>query len=165
MFVFTEDTMEALRQMIMEKGKGIGNDIVKVDMFLNHRIDTALLFQMGKAWADEFRAASSCLGRKPLGAPQLVETPETPHPREQRAFFSCMPWRAIPGPVSKLKRTLDSLEATQGATRHPHRDSRGERSPWLPLETRPDSPGKPGMQPRDPCLPWRGILGPGHTPR
>ena len=48
--------MEALRRMILEKGKGIGNDIVKVDMFLNHRIDTALLFQMGQAWADEFRA-------------------------------------------------------------------------------------------------------------
>ena len=28
-----------------------------------------------------------------------------------------------------------------------------------------DSPGQPGMQPRDPCLPWRGIVGPGHTPR
>ena len=48
--------MEALRRMILEKGKGIGNDIVKVDMFLNHRIDTGLLFQMGEAWADEFRA-------------------------------------------------------------------------------------------------------------
>ena len=48
--------MEALRRMILEKGKGIGNDIVKVDMFLNHRIDTALLFRMGEAWADEFRA-------------------------------------------------------------------------------------------------------------
>ena len=24
------------------------------------------------------------------------------------------------------------------------------------LETRPDSPGEPGMKPRDPCLPWRG---------
>ena len=47
--------MEALRRMILEKGKGIGNDIVKVDMFLNHRIDTGLLFRMGEAWADEFR--------------------------------------------------------------------------------------------------------------
>ena len=47
--------MEALRRMILEQGKGIGNDIIKVDMFLNHRIDTALLFQMGEAWADEFR--------------------------------------------------------------------------------------------------------------
>ena len=47
--------MEALRRMILEKGKGIGNDIIKVDMFLNHRIDTALLFEMGEAWAEEFR--------------------------------------------------------------------------------------------------------------
>ena len=27
----------------------------------------------------------------------------------------------------------------------PRRDSRGERSPWLPLETRPDSPGATGI--------------------
>ena len=47
--------MEALRQMILSQGKGIGSDIVKVDMFLNHRIDTKLLFAMGEAWADEFR--------------------------------------------------------------------------------------------------------------
>lgn len=58
--------MEALRRMILEKGKGIGNDIIKVDMFLNHRIDTALLFEMGKAWAEEFR------GEKP----ELVLTVE-----------------------------------------------------------------------------------------
>ena len=37
-----------------------------------------------------------------------------------------------------------ALEAAQGAPRAPRRDSRGERSPWLPLETRPDSPGEPG---------------------
>ena len=46
--------MEALKQMILEQGKGIGSDIVKVDMFLNHRIDTKLLFAMGEAWAEEF---------------------------------------------------------------------------------------------------------------
>ena len=28
-----------------------------------------------------------------------------------------------------------TLEAAQGAPREPRRDSRGERSPWLPLET------------------------------
>ena len=38
--------------------------------------------------------------------------------RELRAFFSCMAWRAIPGPLSKRKRRLDSLEAAQGAPRH-----------------------------------------------
>ena len=48
--------MEELRRMIREMGKGIGTDIVKVDMFLNHRIDTALLFRMGEAWAEAFRA-------------------------------------------------------------------------------------------------------------
>ena len=58
--------MEALRRMILEKGKGIGNDIIKVDMFLNHRIDTALLFQLSEAWAEEFR------GEKP----ELVLTVE-----------------------------------------------------------------------------------------
>ena len=50
------DPVERLRQMILEQGKGIGSDIVKVDMFLNHRIDTGLLFAMGEAWAEEFRA-------------------------------------------------------------------------------------------------------------
>ena len=39
-----------------------------------------------------------------------------------------------PGPLSKRKRRLDSLEAAQGAPRELRRDSRGERSPWLPLE-------------------------------
>jgi xanthine phosphoribosyltransferase len=48
--------VEALKQMILKEGKGIGADIVKVDMFLNHRIDTKLLFAMGEAWAEEFRA-------------------------------------------------------------------------------------------------------------
>ena len=47
--------MESLRRKILEEGKGIGKDIVKVDMFLNHRIDTKLLFEMGEAWAEEFR--------------------------------------------------------------------------------------------------------------
>lgn len=41
--------------MILEQGRGIGTDIVKVDMFLNHRIDTDILFDMGRAWADAFR--------------------------------------------------------------------------------------------------------------
>ena len=36
---------------------------------------------------------------------------------------------------------LASLAFAQPAVPCPRRDSRGERSPWLPLETRPDSPG------------------------
>ena len=52
--------------MILEQGQGIGTDIAKVDMFLNHRIDTELLFDMGRAWADAFRD----------GKPDLVLTVE-----------------------------------------------------------------------------------------
>lgn len=47
--------MRALREAIETYGQGLGEDIVKVDMFLNHRIDTALLFQMGQELAERFR--------------------------------------------------------------------------------------------------------------
>ena len=47
--------MESLRKAILEQGCGIGADIVKVDMFLNHRLDTRLIFDMGRALADHFR--------------------------------------------------------------------------------------------------------------
>ena len=49
--------------------------------------------------------------------------------------------------------TVDSLEAAQGAPRDPRRDSRGERSPWLPLETRPDSRGSLECNPEIPAFP------------
>ena len=58
--------MEQLRRAIEKLGVGMGRDIVKVDMFLNHRIDTGLLFSMGEAWAEEFRDE----------APDLVMTVE-----------------------------------------------------------------------------------------
>ena len=62
-----------------------------------------------------------------------------PGHREMRALFSCMAWRPITSPLSKLKRRLDPVYGTQWAPRVPRRDSRGERSPLLPLEMRPDS--------------------------
>lgn len=47
--------MKALRDAILQYGQGIGSDIVKVDMFLNHRLDTRLMFDMGRELADYFR--------------------------------------------------------------------------------------------------------------
>lgn len=47
--------MKELREAIRNFGLGLGTDIVKVDMFLNHRIDTVLLMKMGQALADEFK--------------------------------------------------------------------------------------------------------------
>ena len=55
-----------------------------------------------------------------------------PRHREMRAFFSCLTWRAIPSPLSKLKRRLDTLESTQWAPRDPCRDLRGKRSLCFP---------------------------------
>lgn len=40
--------MRLLEQRIAEQGEIIGNDIVKVDMFLNHQIDVELLCEIGK---------------------------------------------------------------------------------------------------------------------
>lgn len=53
--------MEALKKAIMEKGKGIGSEVVKVDSFLNHRIDTALSTEMGKEFARRFEGCSADL--------------------------------------------------------------------------------------------------------
>lgn len=41
---------------VREYGKGIGTDIVKVDMFLNHRIDSGLMMNIGEAFAEAFAA-------------------------------------------------------------------------------------------------------------
>ena len=47
--------MRELKEAIEKYGVGLGQDVVKVDMFLNHRIDTALLFRMGEEFAARFR--------------------------------------------------------------------------------------------------------------
>lgn len=46
--------MKELRDKILTYGVGIGKDIVKVDLFLNHRIDTGLIFRMGEEFARAF---------------------------------------------------------------------------------------------------------------
>ena len=47
--------MQELREAIARYGQGIGQNIVKVDMFLNHRIETGLLFRMGEELANRFQ--------------------------------------------------------------------------------------------------------------
>ena len=47
--------MKELREAIIKQGFGIGHDIVKVDMFLNHRLDIALLTNIGRAFYDAFQ--------------------------------------------------------------------------------------------------------------
>ena len=47
--------MEELKKAIETWGRGIGSGIVKVDMFLNHRLDVGLLTRMGQAFYEAFR--------------------------------------------------------------------------------------------------------------
>lgn len=47
--------MQLLKEAILRDGVGIGTEIVKVDRFLNHRIDVALFTEMGKAFYEAFR--------------------------------------------------------------------------------------------------------------
>ena len=46
--------MRELRETILRQGQCVGDSIVKVDMFLNHRLDTRLMFAMGREIAEEF---------------------------------------------------------------------------------------------------------------
>ena len=48
--------MKELVEAIRARGVGVGTDIVKVDMFLNHRLDTDLFVKMGQAFAADFAA-------------------------------------------------------------------------------------------------------------
>lgn len=47
--------MKALNEAIRQYGVGIGTEVVKVDSFLNHRIDVALSTQMGLAFHEAFK--------------------------------------------------------------------------------------------------------------
>jgi len=47
--------MEALKEAIRREGIGSDKDIVKVDSFLNHRIDVALSTEMGRALYEAFK--------------------------------------------------------------------------------------------------------------
>ena len=47
--------MEALKRKIETEGIGIGTEVVKVDMFLNHQIDVQLAVEMGQAFYEAFK--------------------------------------------------------------------------------------------------------------
>ena len=46
--------MEKLKELIMTKGKNLGSGILKVDGFINHQIDTTLMFEAGQELAKHF---------------------------------------------------------------------------------------------------------------
>ena len=121
-----------------------------------------------RAWRHDFPGAERespldprrASGENPHGCRSSRKPLRCPRPREVRAFFSCLSWRAIPSPLSKLKIRLDSLEATQRAPRDPRRGSgenpHGRRSSRKHLRC---------LRPRELrtfffCMAWRAIPGP-----
>ena len=51
------DAREELKLRILAEGHNLGRGILKVDSFLNHQIDTHLMFAVGEALADRFAGA------------------------------------------------------------------------------------------------------------
>jgi len=50
--------MQALKDKIVKDGLALGTEIIKVDSFLNHRIDTAFLLELGKEFQRRFADAA-----------------------------------------------------------------------------------------------------------
>ena len=105
---------------------------------------------LGKYWA----ILSFCAGLPvSLGLPTPCSSSfRCPHPALGRAMPH-LAALAVHGVQRPLQGRGRALEAAQGAPRDPRRDSRGERSPWLPLETRPDSPGPSSLSLASPTPP------------
>lgn len=49
--------MKLLEDRIIKDGQVLGDGILKVDSFLTHQVDYALMQEMGKVWADVYRDA------------------------------------------------------------------------------------------------------------
>lgn len=49
--------MEELKRRILAEGKNLGRGILKVDSFINHQIDTHLMFKVGRELAGHFADA------------------------------------------------------------------------------------------------------------
>ena len=47
--------MKLLEDVILKEGIVLGNDVLKVDSFLNHQIDTLLMNEIGKEFAHRFK--------------------------------------------------------------------------------------------------------------
>lgn len=51
--------MDALKQRILREGRNLGNGILKVDSFLNHQVDPALLDECGRELAARFASVGA----------------------------------------------------------------------------------------------------------
>ena len=66
--------MKELKDRILKDGKVIGSDILKVDSFLNHQIDTELLDKIGKFFSEKFSGVTKILTIEASGIAYAVAT-------------------------------------------------------------------------------------------
>ena len=66
--------MKELKERILKDGKVIGSEILKVDSFLNHQIDTDLLDKIGKFFSEKFSGVNKILTIEASGIAYAVST-------------------------------------------------------------------------------------------
>ena len=66
--------MKELKERILKDGHVIGEDILKVDSFLNHQIDTDLLDKIGKYFSTKFSGVTKILTIEASGIAYAVAT-------------------------------------------------------------------------------------------
>lgn len=108
--------MEALREAIHRYGRHLGNGIIKVDAFLNHQIDPALIAACGQELARRFRplnptkvltAEISGIGPAlmtayALGVPLVFARKHKPLTMGEDVFFATAPSHTKGGDVTLL---------------------------------------------------------------
>ena len=47
--------MDLLKNKILEEGMALNENVLKVDSFLNHQVDTNLMIEIGKEFANYFK--------------------------------------------------------------------------------------------------------------
>ena len=90
--------MKELQERIVAEGQVIGNNILKVDAFLNHQIDPQFILRLGADLAGRFKAGeivaqmAAKVGGKGGGRPDMAQAggPEADKIPAALALFSCL---------------------------------------------------------------------------
>ncbi|MDD6191373.1 MAG: xanthine phosphoribosyltransferase [Firmicutes bacterium] len=116
--------MELLKKRIIEDGSVIGTEIVKVDGFLNHRLDVKLLDEIGKEFASRFSGvkidkiltveasgiAVACMTAPHMGHPPVVFAKKATPSTMNEGFYEAEAHSFTKGTISKFKVDRKFLE-------------------------------------------------------
>ena len=109
--------MEKLKKKILEEGKTIGTEIVKVDNFLNHQMDVEFLTEVGEEFGRRFAGlqidkiltveasgiAIACLAAPYFGYPPVVFAKKAAPSTMNEGFYEAEARSFTKGTISKIK--------------------------------------------------------------